>query len=170
MCFPTPKVNDLQVVRVTAPSRNSVIWLCVWWGGGGGQGQGQGLVRDSCAQGDSSTPVVGSTQFRAWFSDRQDGHCVRVCRDAESQAPLQILRIRTYRGLCPLWKCQKLCSKADAVLGQSRSKLRSPLQAKHCLDDHEPWIGKEALFQNLPQPIHLVCRAAAVTQVPGPQP
>lgn len=90
--------------------------------------QGQGLVRDSGAQGVSSTPAVGSTQFKAcypnWFSDQQDGHCLRVCRIQNLRPRSRPLESELTGGLCSLGKFQKLCSKTDAVLGQSISELR----------------------------------------------
>lgn len=101
--------------------------------------------------------------YSNWFSDQQDGHCLRVCRIQNLRPRSRRLESELTEGLCPLWKFQKLCSKADAVLGQSRSELRDASTGKILLDGHERWITTEALFQNLSQPIHLVCRAAAVT-------
>lgn len=89
--------------------------------GGDRAGQGQRL-RGSCAQGDSSTPAVGTTQYRAlllevWFSDQQDGHCLRACKNAGSQALLQIFRIRTCRGFVSTLKVSEALLWSITVLG-----------------------------------------------------
>lgn len=95
-------MNDLQVVHVTAPLQKQCD-LTVYLVGRRRAEAGPGLVRDSCAQeihllrwwGVHSSELCYSNGF----SEPQDGHCLRVCRDAEYQAPLQTFRIRTYRGV-----------------------------------------------------------------------